>query len=59
MKTARSALVGLAMLGVAASAQAQNEQFIPMNGYWVGPYARRWLRHLRRIHRLREHDQRP
>ena len=27
------------MLGIAASAQAQNEQFIPMNGYWVGPYA--------------------
>ena len=22
-----------------AGAQAQNEQFIPANGYWVGPYA--------------------
>lgn len=39
MKAVKSALVGLAMLGIAGSAQAQNEQFIPMAGYWVGPYA--------------------
>ncbi|TMG97098.1 MAG: ABC transporter permease, partial [Betaproteobacteria bacterium] len=39
MKSVKSALLGLALLGVAASAHAQNEQFIPMNGYWVGPYA--------------------
>ena len=35
----KSALLGLALLGVAGAAHAQNEQFIPMNGYWVGPYA--------------------
>ena len=39
MKSVKSALLGLAMLGVAATAHAQNEQFIPMIGYWVGPYA--------------------
>ena len=39
MKAVKSALLGLALLGVAATAHAQNEQFIPMNGYWVGPYA--------------------
>jgi branched-chain amino acid transport system substrate-binding protein len=39
MKVMKSALLGLALLGVAATATAQNEQFIPMNGYWVGPYA--------------------
>ena len=39
MKAVKSALVGLALLGIAGSAQAQNEQFIPMAGYWVGPYA--------------------
>jgi len=37
MKSARSALLGLALLGIAATVHAQNEQFIPMNGYWVGP----------------------
>jgi branched-chain amino acid transport system substrate-binding protein len=39
MKAVKSALVGVAMLGLAGAAQAQNEQFIPMAGYWVGPYA--------------------
>src|SRR6266581_9587188 len=39
MKAVKSALLGLALLGVATAAMAQNEQFIPMNGYWVGPYA--------------------
>ena len=39
MKAVRSALLGVAMLGLAGAAQAQNEQFIPMAGYWVGPYA--------------------
>src|SRR5512139_515044 len=39
MKTVKSALLGVAMLGLAGAAQAQNEQFIPMAGYWVGPYA--------------------
>src|SRR5262252_1403905 len=32
------ALLGLAVLA-AGGAYAQNEQFIPMEGYWVGPYA--------------------
>jgi branched-chain amino acid transport system substrate-binding protein len=32
------ALLGLAVL-TANGAYAQNEQFIPMSGYWVGPYA--------------------
>ncbi len=39
MKSVKSALLGLALLGVAMSGHAQNEQFIPMVGYWVGPYA--------------------
>src|SRR6516162_5339769 len=39
MKVIKAALLGLALAGVATSAVAQNEQFIPMNGYWVGPYA--------------------
>ncbi|MET0682773.1 MAG: ABC transporter substrate-binding protein [Casimicrobiaceae bacterium] len=39
MKAIRAALLGLALAGVASAASAQNEQFIPMNGYWVGPYA--------------------
>ena len=39
MKSIKSALLGLAMLGVAATALAQNEQFIPMLSYRVGPYA--------------------
>src|SRR5512132_1252606 len=39
MKAVKAALLGLALAGIAATASAQNEQFIPMNGYWVGPYA--------------------
>jgi branched-chain amino acid transport system substrate-binding protein len=34
-----AALLGAAVLFAAPQARAQNEQFIPMNGYWVGPYA--------------------
>src|SRR4051812_35139762 len=34
-----AALLGAAILALAPWAHAQNEQFIPMNGYWVGPYA--------------------
>src|SRR5205823_8353090 len=34
-----SALLGVAAYAVAGTAYSQNEQFIPMNGYWVGPYA--------------------
>ena len=38
MKSSKAALLGLALLGAATIASsAQNEQFIPMNGYWVGP----------------------
>ena len=39
MKQLKSAVLGVALLGIAASAQAQNEQFVPLAGYWVGPYA--------------------
>jgi branched-chain amino acid transport system substrate-binding protein len=39
MKQLKAAVLGIALLGIAASAQAQNEQFIPLAGYWVGPYA--------------------
>src|ERR1700737_2884388 len=39
MKVFRAALLGLALAGAATAVSAQNEQFIPMNGYWVGPYA--------------------
>src|SRR5437773_7657913 len=39
MKAVKLALLGLALLGAATAATAQKEQFIPMNGYWVGPYA--------------------
>jgi branched-chain amino acid transport system substrate-binding protein len=35
----KSALLGAALLGLASTGHAQNEQFIPMAGYWVGPYA--------------------
>jgi branched-chain amino acid transport system substrate-binding protein len=33
------AALALAATGFTAPAAAQNEQFIPMNGYWVGPFA--------------------
>ena len=39
MKAIRSALLGIVLAGVATVASAQNEQFIPMAGYWVGAYA--------------------
>src|SRR5438128_2357837 len=39
MKFSKAALLGLALFGATTMASAQNEQFIPMNGYWVGPYA--------------------
>ena len=39
MKVLKSVLVGAALACVPLAATAQNEQFIPMNGYWVGPYA--------------------
>ena len=39
MKVFKSALLGLTMLGVASTAIAQNEQFIPILSYRVGPYA--------------------
>ncbi len=39
MKAIKSTLLGLVLAGFAIGASAQNEQFIPMNGYWVGPYA--------------------
>ena len=39
MKHIKSALFAAALLGVSAAAHAQSEQFIPMAGYWVGPYA--------------------
>jgi len=39
MKTIRSALLGIVLAGVGTVASAQNEQFIPMAGYWVGAYA--------------------
>src|SRR3989442_7876726 len=35
----QAALLGIAGLAVVGNAYSQNEQFIPMNGYWVGPYA--------------------
>ncbi|MEJ7668176.1 MAG: ABC transporter substrate-binding protein [Casimicrobiaceae bacterium] len=39
MKAIKRVLLGLTMLGAATAASAQNEQFIPITGYWVGPYA--------------------
>jgi branched-chain amino acid transport system substrate-binding protein len=33
------AALGAAALWATGLAHAQNEQFVPMNGYWVGPYA--------------------
>ena len=39
MKAIRSALLGIVLAGVGTVAAAQNEQFIPMAGYWVGAYA--------------------
>ena len=39
MKVLKTVLVGAALACAPFAATAQNEQFIPMNGYWVGPYA--------------------
>jgi branched-chain amino acid transport system substrate-binding protein len=39
MKAIRSALLGIVLAGAGTVASAQNEQFIPMAGYWVGAYA--------------------
>jgi len=39
MKHLKSALLGVALLGIAGTGHAQSEQFIPMAGYWVGAYA--------------------
>ncbi len=39
MNAVKAALVGLALLAGTSAAQAQNEQFIPMLSYRVGPYA--------------------
>ena len=39
LKFRKAAWLGIAALAAAGSAYSQNEQFIPMNGYWVGPYA--------------------
>src|SRR5688572_31266190 len=36
---AKSLIAAVAMAGAVSVAHAQNEQFIPMAGYWVGPYA--------------------
>ena len=44
MKSIKSALLGLALLGVAAAAHAQNEQFIPMTGVPRRPVRARRLR---------------
>ena len=38
-KIRQTALLGVAAFAVAGTAYSQNEQFVPMNGYWVGPYA--------------------
>jgi branched-chain amino acid transport system substrate-binding protein len=39
MKAIKSALLGIALLAAANAVQAQNEQFIPVLSYRVGPYA--------------------
>src|SRR5256885_108458 len=39
MNVMKSALWGLALLTAATAAQAQNEQFLPVLSYRVGPYA--------------------
>jgi len=41
MRNLKRCLLGVTLAGTlaAGSALAQNEQFVPMNGYWVGPYA--------------------
>jgi branched-chain amino acid transport system substrate-binding protein len=39
LKRVSMTALGAVTLVAAGLAQAQNEQFVPMNGYWVGPYA--------------------
>ena len=39
MKPLKSLLLGLAIIAAAGAVQAQNEQFIPVLSYRVGPYA--------------------
>src|SRR6266705_1650821 len=39
MKALTSALLGIALFAAASAASAQNEQFIPVLSYRVGPYA--------------------
>src|SRR3954466_3252667 len=39
LKRPMAVVLGAAALATAGMAHAQSEQFIPMNGYWVGPYA--------------------
>jgi len=39
MKPIKAALVGLALVGVTSAAVAQNEQYIPVLSYRIGPYA--------------------
>ena len=39
MKAIKTALLGVALLGAATVVQAQNQQFIPILSYRVGPYA--------------------
>ena len=39
MKRLNTTLLGVLLAAASTVALAQNEQFIPMAGYWVGPYA--------------------
>ena len=39
MKSVWSGLLGIALLAAASTAVAQNEQFLPVLSYRVGPYA--------------------
>jgi branched-chain amino acid transport system substrate-binding protein len=39
MKVLKTIVAAAAAMFAVGSVHAQNEQFIPMNGYWVGPYA--------------------
>ena len=39
LKRTRTTVLGVVTLIATGIAHAQNEQFVPMNGYWVGPYA--------------------
>ena len=39
MKSMQSVLLGIALFAAAFAASAQNEQFLPILSYRVGPYA--------------------